>query len=114
MHTYLAGSHLFLLALDNEPEPIAGDGADQEGRHEDGEVLAGFQKLADESSVAAQRPVALQNVPQGQRGGENAEEEVGAGQSHDKRVSGMKVELRIPHLPAQFFLYYRWLNWELC
>ena len=64
---YLVGSHLPPLGLNDEPEPVAGDGADAEGGHEDWKVLTRFHELADELGVAPERPVALQGVPQSQR-----------------------------------------------
>ena len=35
-----------MLVLDDEPEPVAGDGHDAEGRHEDREVLPRLHELA--------------------------------------------------------------------
>ena len=46
--TNLLGRHLLPGGLHDEPESVAGDGADAEGRHEDGEVLGRLQKLAQE------------------------------------------------------------------
>ena len=44
--THASGGHLSVLVLHDEPEPVAGDGHDAEGRHEDGEVLTGLHELA--------------------------------------------------------------------
>ena len=44
----LSGGHLLPRRLHDEPEPVAGDGADAEGRHEDGEVLRCLQELAQQ------------------------------------------------------------------
>ena len=46
--TNLLGRHLLPGGLHDEPEAVAGDGADAEGRHEDGEVLGRLQELAQE------------------------------------------------------------------
>ena len=44
--THAGGGHLAVLVLDDEPEPVAGDGHDAEGRHEDREVLPRLHELA--------------------------------------------------------------------
>ncbi len=50
---HLVGRHLLPVRLHDEPEPVAGDGADAEGRHEDGELLTGLDELAQVQGVAA-------------------------------------------------------------
>ncbi len=73
---YLIRRHLLPVRLDDEPEPVAGDGADAEAGHEDGELLPGLDEAAQQTGILAEWPVALQGCPQRQRGGEDAEEEV--------------------------------------
>ena len=46
--THLLGGHLLAGGLHDEPEAVAGDGADAEGRHEDRKVLRRQQELAQE------------------------------------------------------------------
>jgi len=73
---HLSGGHLLFMALHDESESVAGDGADAEGGHEDGEVLASFHKLAQWLRPSTKGPVALKNRPQSERGSKDAEKEI--------------------------------------
>ena len=47
------------MGLHDEPEPVAGDGPDAEGGHDDRKVLSGLHELAKDVGPTAQRPVAF-------------------------------------------------------
>ncbi len=64
------------MRLHDEPEPVAGDGPDAEGGHDDGEVLSCLHQPAQDVRVRPEWPVALQGGPEGEGGREAAEEEV--------------------------------------
>jgi hypothetical protein len=45
-HHHLFCCHLPVVRLHDEPEPVARDGPDAKGRHEDGKVLSRLHELA--------------------------------------------------------------------
>ncbi len=94
MRVYQFGGHLLLVRLHDEPEPVAGDGADAEGGHDDRKVLSGLHQLTEDVRLPAERPVAFEGVPERERRGEVAEEEVGDGEGQDERVA--RVQTKFP------------------
>ena len=46
MSIYLIGRHLCGVGLHDEPEPVAGDGPDAEGGHDDRKILASLHQSA--------------------------------------------------------------------
>ena len=55
--------------------------------------MAGLDHSAKELRAPTQRPVAFKDIPQGQRGREDAQEEVRDGQGDDEGVPGVFPEL---------------------
>ena len=81
------------MRLHDEPEPVASDGPDAEGGHDHRKVLAGLHKLAKDPGVVAERPVAFQGRPEGEGGGEVAEEEVRDGEGQDEGDPRVETQL---------------------
>ena len=46
---HLVGRHLRVVRLHDEPEPVASDGPDAEGGHDDRKVLTSFHQLTQDA-----------------------------------------------------------------
>jgi len=51
---HLVGSHLGVVRLHDEPEPVAGDSPDAEGGHDDRKVLTGLHQLTQDACSGKQ------------------------------------------------------------
>ncbi len=72
-----------------------------------------FHKLTQDVGPPAEGPVALEGVPEGERRGEVAEEEVGDGESQDERVPRVESELPGTKKRQTKIVYTTWTGKDL-
>jgi hypothetical protein len=65
LNSFLAFVHVVLPGVYDASEPVAGDGHDCKGGHEDGDGLHGDDATAQPQGVCAERPLFVKRLPQG-------------------------------------------------